>query len=257
MDVWFIRNALYISLSTRVHTLLPILRLQIVQRSTTPSGQGTSWLVVFTSRLGRQPMLSVLPGASSTLSPGAIAGVESVTVGAFPVLNSASKGSLVVNASPASSSSSGVISAVIPGLRRGSFYTARVSAWNGVGGAYGPPRVSSSPPCVRVVPRPAALRSLAVEPLSECAFNVSWSPPSNLGECRALSLSLSLSLSPTRLEDWQVLYFYSLRMPCILFRIRPSVRLCKYTHQPFIRFIRLSLPFLLPTYIHALQARAR
>jgi hypothetical protein len=103
--------------------------------------KGFVWTVVFKSRLGNVPQLtgSTLQlvcsdtAATATLlvNDASAPGVE----GRLPPMTSSLAGSKVL--SGVEIAASGTVSYKIPGLTKGTAYHVRVSAWNGVGEAYG------------------------------------------------------------------------------------------------------------------------
>jgi hypothetical protein len=68
----------------------------------------------------------------------------------------------------------------ITGLERGTGYTVRVSAWNGVGNAYGSTQFST-PAVVKASRVPDSPASAWVQPAGPRSLLVSWEAPANTG----------------------------------------------------------------------------
>lgn len=150
-------------------------RLFVTRAKSLLSTTAFSWTIVFLENLGNIPMIAAAYHQLTCFGfGGSCVGMITVAerqVGRLPSLGSFLYGSHEIEVGSQQES----FLYNIDGLYMGVEYYVQVSAWNGVGKAYGVPK-HSTPAVVCTSEHPTPVTSVALTPLSENALRVSWTP---------------------------------------------------------------------------------
>ena len=136
-------------------------------------GSGHVWTLIFLTRLGALPAVTVNAAEDLTCSAGApdIVALETHP-GSLPAMDSSDYGSYELSAGLNDLH----LSHTITGLAPGEAYHVRVSAWNGVGNAYGATQYCT-PAFVAPSQQPDAPQTSKSEVVSDTEIDVSWTVP--------------------------------------------------------------------------------
>ncbi|KAH9133873.1 hypothetical protein LEN26_006954, partial [Aphanomyces euteiches] len=164
------------------------------------SGLGTTWNIMFLTRLGSLPLISV--GRSSLYSSDPTANVYVnvlETPGRLPVMSSTLYGSNIINVNSTSQMS---VQYTIPSLIVGAYYYVRVSAWNGFQNTFGSAQYSTPPVEAPQLP-PGSPLSLVVEANSTQSLSVSWAPPLSDGGSPIIGYTIEWDTMPPPVYEVQ------------------------------------------------------
>ena len=133
--------------------------------------QGHKWTFLFLSRLGPVPGITVDgENLACTNSGSATINAIETNAGVLPALDSSKYGSYELNVT------GGALSYNITGLIKGEAYHIRVSAWNGVGNAYGETQYST-PAFSSPSRAPDAPQTSKTDVVSDSEIQMSWTAP--------------------------------------------------------------------------------